>query len=935
MRWAKLIASSNSDGQPWGIVVDNNGHVYISGNFWHGNLTIGYDSVVPTSYQIAATMQFDTNGHFNWIRFVGPNTTGNRTASLPGYGALVLDKQQNVHFIKMYKAGSQITPSVLTTYGTYDVVYDQSGTLLSATKLQLDSALGIDGASIDTSTNKLYVFGENNSLLSSSGSYPSFAAAFDVNRSVLWLDTVFSPLTTGAFATFEAITTDGIGHIYLSGAGLGSVAFGGDTISNSPYSSNYLPFVMKIDTNAHTKWIRGYQTSGPSGQGYLAGITLMPNGKIASTGTMLGTITSGTFSITAYSGEGYNNYFTILDTAGDIHELQQIHSTGNYDQGNCVASDRLGNLYIGCDAGPSAWGGALVPYTAIGGNTDFVLIKYGVDCSCTSMPVASFTDTGNHNVGFTYTGVITGLDSVRWNFADGGTATVFNPTHTFTAAGTYHVSVSVYSACGNDIRYHDVYIPCVAAPVASFTITGVTATRNFSYTGATIGIDSVVWNFGDGGHATGLTSAHTYTAIGTYTVCATAYNPCGSNTVCNPVVITCVNHLTAAFTHTGYVPVSFTYTGTTTGMDSIVWHYGDGGHGTGTTSTHSYSAIGTHTVCVLAYNHCGVDSTCSTFTVPCVVAPTASFTQTGTTATHNFTYTGTTVALDSVVWNFGDGGHAVGLTAVHSYTAAGVYTACVTAYSPCGSNAFCNTVLVLCVTAPVAAFTNTGSPSVNFTYTGTTVGIDSVVWNFGDGGHATGLTTSHLYAVADTYNVCVTAYNHCGWDSACSTVIVTCPVPVASFTHIGAPAVSFNYTGTTVSVDSIVWSFGDGGSDTGISPTHSYAVSDTYHVCVIVYTLCGSDSVCADLTATGLGISILSLANIQVYPNPATDELNITGIPAITGYRLLNVTGVSLQQGMLQRGSNSIVMKNYAPGIYMMELTGMDGSKNIARIVKL
>ena len=432
----------------------------------------------------------------------------------------------------------------------------------------------------------------------------------------------------------------------------------------------------------------------------------------------------------------------------------------------------------------------------------------------------------------------------------------------------------------------------------------------------------------------GLTSLHTYAATGTYNVCVTAYNHCGSHTACNTVVITCVNHLTAAYTHTGFAPVNFTYTGTTTGMDSVVWHYGDGGHGTGSASSHTYGSIGTYTACVLAYNHCGVDSTCSTFTLPCVAPPAAAFTSTGITATRNFTYTGTTVALDSVVWNFGDGGHAVGLTTSHTYTSAGTFSACVTAYSPCGSNTSCVLLNISCVTAPVAAFTSAGSPLVTFNYTGTFTGLDSVVWNFGDGGHGSGPALTHLYAVADTYTVCVTAYNHCGWDSICSDVIITCPAPVASFTHSGSPAINFNYTGTAVAVDSIVWDFNDGSYDTGITPIHSYDSSGTYHVCVVVYTLCGSDTVCVDINAIGLGISSLSLANIQLYPNPSTDELNITGIPSVTSYRLLSVTGVSLQQGILQKGSNVIIIKNYAAGIYIMELTSADGSKKVVRVIK-
>ena len=1011
MRWAKLITSASFDATPVGMTVDNSGHVYICGVFYHntGAFSIGYDTSFVASNQVAAAIQLDTNGHFNWLRWIGPNTIANRNASIPSAGAVTLDKQQNLHFIKLYKNGSQITPTVLTTYGTYDVVYDQSGALLSATKLQLDSMLCVKGACIDTISNKLYVYGESNSLLVSTGSYPSFASKFDDNRNVVWQDTVEEPLYVGGGAAFGAIATDNIGHLYLSGEGSGSVAFGGDTVTNAPFGPGSTGFVLKTDTLGHAVWLRAFASS--LSLCSVMAETLMPNSKIAVSGFMAGTVISGTDTMVNYSGESQNAFFAIMDTGGNIQTLQQVHGSGNPDDSYSLVSDKVGNLYVGGGVASTIWGGSITPYTSVGGNTDFFVMKYGVDCNCTSMPMASFTYSGGPTFTFNYTGTTVGIDSVRWYFGDGGTAITFSPTHTYTAAGVYHVTVRIYSACGNDVRFATITLPCIAAPVCTFTSSGLGATRSFTYTGTPALPDSVAWTFGDGGHSTGLTVAHTYLTTGTFNVCATVYTPCGNNTICNTVTVTCTGVLAAAYTHTGYTPMNFTYTGTTTGMDSVVWHFGDGGHATGLTTTHSYSAIGMKTACVLIYNHCGVDSSCNTFNVPCISTPVAAFTSSGITATRNFTYTGTAVGLDSVVWNFGDGGHAVGTTSAHTYAATGTFNVCVTAYSPCGSNTSCNTITVTCLTAPTATFTTTGVNPVSYTYTGTTTGLDSVVWRCGDGGHGTGVTSVHSYTLGGTYTACAIAYNHCGWDSACTTVVIPCVAPVATFSNIGTlsqnfnytgtapgldsivwdygdgnrdtgytaahiyalggtyhvcviaysycasdticnditiacaipvaafttsgvPNVTFSYTGTTPSIDSIMWDFGDGFTDTGMSPVHAYAVSDTYNVCVRVYGYCGADTLCITVIATGLGISTMSLDNINVYPNPATNEMHITGITRISSYRLLSVTGVTLQQGILQKGTNTVQMNDYASGVYMVELVGDNGSRKTFRIIK-
>jgi choice-of-anchor B domain-containing protein len=45
------------------------------------------------------------------------------------------------------------------------------------------------------------------------------------------------------------------------------------------------------------------------------------------------------------------------------------------------------------------------------------------------------------------------------------------------------------------------------------------------------------WDFGDGGTSAGPNPSHTYASNGTYTVCLTVTNPCGSATHCEPVLV--------------------------------------------------------------------------------------------------------------------------------------------------------------------------------------------------------------------------------------------------------------------------------------------------------------------------------------------------------------------------------------------------------------
>ena len=141
-------------------------------------------------------------------------------------------------------------------------------------------------------------------------------------------------------------------------------------------------------------------------------------------------------------------------------------------------------------------------------------------------PVANFTDSvSGLTVNFTNTSTDTGgtITSYAWNFGDGSTSTSASPSHTYTTAGTYTVSLQVTDSTGaTNTKSGSVTVSSGASgkPVASFTdsVNGlaVAFTNTSTDTGGTI--SSYAWNFGDGSTSTSASPSHTYTAAGTYTV---------------------------------------------------------------------------------------------------------------------------------------------------------------------------------------------------------------------------------------------------------------------------------------------------------------------------------------------------------------------------------------------------------------------------------
>lgn len=73
---------------------------------------------------------------------------------------------------------------------------------------------------------------------------------------------------------------------------------------------------------------------------------------------------------------------------------------------------------------------------------------------------------------------------------------------------------------------------------------------------------------------------------------------------------------------------------------------------------------------------------------------------------------------------------------------------------------------------------------------------------------------------------------------------------------------------------------------------------------------------------------------IRIYPNPTKNELTIEGITSQTGYRIINITGVEITNGICTASNPTISVHYLIPGIYLLELTDDNGQRQIVRVIK-
>ena len=127
--------------------------------------------------------------------------------------------------------------------------------------------------------------------------------------------------------------------------------------------------------------------------------------------------------------------------------------------------------------------------------------------------------------------------SWEWAFGDGNNSAEQNPSHEYTSAGDYTVSLTVTNAGGQDTEIESNYVhvdpPGPQPPVADFSgsPTSGEAPLLVSFTDlSTNSPTSWSWSFGDGGSSTAQNPSHEYTSAGDHTVSLTVTNAGGQDT---------------------------------------------------------------------------------------------------------------------------------------------------------------------------------------------------------------------------------------------------------------------------------------------------------------------------------------------------------------------------------------------------------------------
>ncbi|KKH95709.1 hypothetical protein EO95_06280 [Methanosarcina sp. 1.H.T.1A.1] len=160
-----------------------------------------------------------------------------------------------------------------------------------------------------------------------------------------------------------------------------------------------------------------------------------------------------------------------------------------------------------------------------------------------TIPVANFTSdltTGFAPLNVAFTDTSAGLPaSWSWDFGDGSTSDNRNPTHTYSAGGSYNVNLTVSNEYGTDSK--TAVIVVLQLPVADFSTsaTGGYAPLSVTFTDCSQNATSRSWDVNNDGVAdsTEAIFVYEYASAGTYTANLTAINANGTNSKTVQIIV--------------------------------------------------------------------------------------------------------------------------------------------------------------------------------------------------------------------------------------------------------------------------------------------------------------------------------------------------------------------------------------------------------------
>jgi len=572
-----------------------------------------------------------------------------------------------------------------------------------------------------------------------------------------------------------------------------------------------------------------------------------------------------------------NIEFNVIDDtlcAGSVFQFNNLSDNGisnNWDFGDSTYSYITNPTHIFTDSGNYRvilTGSSLTNNCEAYDSVDLVVLPYPV------ITATSDTSNGCIPLPVNFSSTVNSVGYYLWDFGDGNTSTVDNPTHTYTSDGYYSVNVRFedFSGCVDSFDFDIIPHPVPSPSFIPIQLDTCVLPINYNFQNNSIGASSYNWDFGDGNNSINTLPDNSYISSGNYTIKLVASNTYGcSDSITSSIFVKPVTNaqFNAVPLDTCKLPANYSLVNNSTGSIAYIWDFGDGSTSNLPNLNHSYSSDGNYQISLITMNSFGCFDT-SYVDINVLPVPSLGFnyTQLDTCSVpSNFSFQNTSTGGNSYLWDFGDGLFSPVYSPLHTFSSDGTYNVKIS-----GSNIFgCSDSLIqplIVNPIPVAQFTavqlDTCVIPASYSLVNSSVGAIFNSWDLGNGASSNSTNFNFSYTSSGSYDISLLVMNQFGClDSLTSSVNVS-PVPQVSFNYAKLDSCilpsNYSFTNTSTGGNSYLWSFDTIANSIQNNPFFSFNDDGIYQVSVLATNSLG----CSDSAIDYINVSPIPIANFSL-----------------------------------------------------------------------
>ena len=457
-------------------------------------------------------------------------------------------------------------------------------------------------------------------------------------------------------------------------------------------------------------------------------------------------------------------------------------------------------------------------------SVDLVVLPYP------EITATSDTSNGCIPLPVNFSSTVNSVGYYLWDFGDGNTSILANPTHNYTTDGYYIVNVRFEDLSGC-VDSFDFNITPHPVPVANFNpiqLDTCLLPVNYNFKNITNGGVSYQWDFGDGTSSpitnpTDSLNPKSYTNAGNYDIKLLTNNSFGcADSITKSIFIKPIpnSDFDVLQLDSCILPASYSLVNNSTGAVLNSWNLGNGATTNNPNfNSYSYNNSGSYDISLVVMNSYGcLDTSINTVNIlPIPQVDFSYFKQDTCVLPSNYLFTNLSSGGDFFTWTFDSLGNDIQKDSTSFiFNNNGTYQVSIVGENISGCKD--STAKVITVNSkPVAIFTldtTIGCEPFNAIFTNNSQNSNYYNWDFNDGSTGSFLNGTHLFQNFGNYSIKLVAEDVNGCKDSISSTININPTPISNYTFTSTDPcylpIDVVFTNTSIGGNNYQWDFGNG-----------------------------------------------------------------------------------------------------------------------------